>query len=1208
MTRKFRVIRLMTIDDSGDQADTGTALIVEDGNAKQQLLIRNYRDVEEYEGGTYVLFEDSIYRAKFHTGLKPFDLFDFEDVEGIFAIVPRHSPTMAYVKDELVVGPANDFEDYPIWYAQGAVAAGAFDEADWDHFHPGETLVNGYGYLDPSVADELPEEFKAYRTNIEPQVEWPFATLGPAYDVRLESTLYQDTDCTIHARHEGDPVKGIKPFNTTDTAHRLMYESGTVGRIAYDGNGQRYVTRGKDSVYSYASSANLDDQCYWVASIPRGGVYKLTELDTDFKITVGEQEEVLMTVANLNFARSTTSEAFSEYVLDRASFHYDHSVLTTLAGFFKNCIYAINGVGTIHAHYYDDISEMFMGCTLPGVDLRDWHTHTVKKADRTFMNANVTGLDLHDWELDVCESMEEFLRGSNYNGDASFKLPVVKNINGFFADNDQFNQSLADFEAPQATTAVRFLADCALFDQDLDTLSLPNVRDATGFLEGCLVFNSPIQGIDLTEVVVMDSFLKNCPLFNQSLADQLFPNVVSMRNFLENGVAYNNPLNVMLTPKLEDVSYFLMGCINFNTSIGCLQSCETLTHLTGLLHGCRSFNTAFASETYPNVVNADDMLRDCSSFNQDLDGLEFPKLESAKRFLRGSTTFNGKIEGIHMPNVRDLSEFLLDCRSFNQPIAGFDIASCSNFEFFLQGAQSFNQPFDNWNTHLAYNMNGMLQGCASFEQSLLRLCTTRITQEPTNFATGSQIIDEPIWGLCPKGRLASSDMIAAFDPAVMNSMFVDEAMTKPVTGPGQLIRAMKDLSGNNNHAIMPGYTSPIYEEDADGNPYILIPPNRNFHIASVDQDVQFAAVVPGFGLIEQRHRRHATPGFSYWGISSFTKLGALLIRPNLSSSNLIGGDEVTFAGDNKTELSGLFCSVDLTITDITELDTAHATEMNLAFKDNRSFNSELQWDTSNVTSAYGMFSGAILYNQDFVSQLDLSKVRNLVDFLAGAVDFNQSLDGLNLPEAVNIGSFLQGCVSFNSPLGTWIVPKIDRFDNLLRDCISFNQSIDGLGYDETISASGMLAGCISFNQPVNVLMEKCFYINDFFRGCIAFNQNINTFLAPAAFGTLRVLKDCTAFNNGGVTLDFSLDGLRSRHADMRDFFMNCEALRVDIIGIRTRQGTNLDGFLSGIYAYGGDLSSWCVETIPVEPDRFSEGINEIWKANAALQPKWGEAC
>lgn len=98
-----------------------------------------------------------------------------------------------------------------------------------------------------------------------------------------------------------------------------------------------------------------------------------------------------------------------------------------------------------------------------------------------------------------------------------------------------------------------------------------------------------------------------------------------------------------------------------------------------------------------------------------------------------------------------------------------------------------------------------------------------------------------------------------------------------------------------------------------------------------------------------------------------------------------------------------------------------------------SFNFNIShWDTSNVTSMSGLFSGAYSFNQD-ISDWDVSNVTNMISMFNNARAFNIDISKWNVANVTTMGHMFYYANSFNQDLSGWCVENISskeiNFDN-----------------------------------------------------------------------------------------------------------------------------------------------------------------------------------
>jgi len=69
-------------------------------------------------------------------------------------------------------------------------------------------------------------------------------------------------------------------------------------------------------------------------------------------------------------------------------------------------------------------------------------------------------------------------------------------------------------------------------------------------------------------------------------------------------------------------------------------------------------------------------------------------------------------------------------------------------EAMFNNASSFTSTLDQWNVTLVTSMDYLFEGAANFTSNLTDWCVGKISTEPRDFATGSQVAESafPDWG------------------------------------------------------------------------------------------------------------------------------------------------------------------------------------------------------------------------------------------------------------------------------------------------------------------------------------------------------------------------------------------------------------------------------------------------------------------------------
>lgn len=167
-------------------------------------------------------------------------------------------------------------------------------------------------------------------------------------------------------------------------------------------------------------------------------------------------------------------------------------------------------------------------------------------------------------------------------------------------------------------------------------------------------------------------------------------------------------------------------------------------------------------------------------------------------------------------------------------------------------------------------------------------------------------------------------------------------------------------------------------------------------------------------------------------------------------------------------------------------------------------NSKLaEWDVSNITNFFRIFSGCSVFNTNI-----------------NAWDVSSALGGINLGDGLH--AFFQDCVLYNQPLNLWNVSGCREFNRMFYGATSFNQDISMWDTSSALDMKGMFEDAIAFNQPIGVWdTSSALDMKEMFKNATAFNQDIGS------------------WNVGGVT-DF--DGFMAGKTDLNYSTANMDSI------------------------------------------------------------------
>jgi len=163
-------------------------------------------------------------------------------------------------------------------------------------------------------------------------------------------------------------------------------------------------------------------------------------------------------------------------------------------------------------------------------------------------------------------------------------------------------------------------------------------------------------------------------------------------------------------------------------------------------------------------------------------------------------------------------------------------------------------------------------------------------------------------------------------------------------------------------------------------------------------------------------------------------------------------------------------------------------------------------------------------------------------------DFNQNISSWDVSNVTTLNSMFYSAYDFNQPIDGWDVGNVTDMEYTFFQAYSFNQPLNSWSVINVSDMTNMFGGTISFNQPLESWdVSQVTNMGFMFYGS-SFNQPLNNWDVSQVTKMRYMFYEATSFNQ--------------------------------------------------------DISMWCVEQIPVEPQGFAD--------NSALQddffPNWGAEC
>ena len=459
------------------------------------------------------------------------------------------------------------------------------------------------------------------------------------------------------------------------------------------------------------------------------------------------------------------------------------------------------------------------------------------------------------------------------------------------------------------------------------------------------------------------------------------------------------------------------------------------------------------------------------------------------------------------------------------------------------GDSLFNHPLDSFKIDAVTNMEGMLQGCGMSCENLSVTLDSWKTQatalNKNNINLGTLNADQyynqtgqaAITALQTRGWTITGGTYAA-DCLTPKSWFVTVwDLTKPTnrTNHNPASTISFGVSGSNYK---------IYWEDVN---------NPSTHDT---------LTVPGSSFVS-RFYLTVPAGTTKVRIKAYKGRGSLNSLRNMcfdDPERLIAVEQWGTAQWSSFEYAFHLCkNMDVTATDRPNL-TACTSLGGMFHKCTSLVNANgsiSSWNTENITTMLGMFSGATSFNQPL--NWNTENVTDMAEMFEGATSFNQPLNW-NTEKVTTMQAMFAEATSFNQPLN-FNTQNVTRLGSMFSKATSFNQPLD-FNTQNVIYMNFMFEGATSFNQPINWNIPNVISMEFMFSGATSFNRPFGSTFTSSMSNTQdmgRMFEGATSFDQS--LNDFKIDAVYSMYNMLKGSGISCENLSTTLDSWATQATT-----------------------------------------------------
>ncbi|SMG54307.1 surface protein, partial [Marivirga sericea] len=678
----------------------------------------------------------------------------------------------------------------------------------------------------------------------------------------------------------------------------------------------------------------------------------------------------------------------------------------------------------------------------------------------------------------------------------------------------------------------------------------------------------------------------------------------------------------------------------------------------GMFVGALAFNSDISEWTPIAATNMSAMFKEAEQFNQNLTNWDVSQVTDFSEMFRainGVSSFNGDLANWPVTSGTDFSDMFRDAIDFNQDLSLWVTSSAENMENMFYQAISFNQNIESWNVDNVTNMEGMFRFASDFNQDLSSWNVTQVGNMANMFDNTDLSICNynnilAAWSglssLQGNVTLGASGIQYSKEAEIERQVLIDTwswEILDDGDGSISIDAQINDLAVD----ITPsGGTTPysfnwVGPSGFNSTNNDIVAPESGTYTLTIDDFGNCTSLTEEFIL-----RESSTAFITTWQTDNpgSTNDNQIQIPTDLTTNSfdvyweeignvdnngleqdLTGDPIITFPdpGNYRIEIIGNFPRIYFNnsgdkdkILSIEQWGNISWNSMQNAFAGciNLTSSAADSPDLTGVTSLQGMFSNTSNFNSD-ISNWDVGRVNIFTDMFLSASAFDNGGVALDwttvgqspLVSTISMSTMFSGASNFNQDVSAWDVSKVRTFQRMFLAADAFDNG--GVALDWT-----------TLGQSTNV---NTISIDRMFSGATIFNQDVSAWDVSKVNSFLGMFESATAFDNGGVALDWTTVGQSPNVSTVRMNFMfnGAENFNQDVsawdvskvdnfvamfvsasafdnggvaldwttLGQSPNVSTiSMNAMFSGASAFNQDVSSWTVEKVENMSSMFSE--------------------
>ncbi|MBW8243513.1 BspA family leucine-rich repeat surface protein [Muricauda oceani] len=425
--------------------------------------------------------------------------------------------------------------------------------------------------------------------------------------------------------------------------------------------------------------------------------------------------------------------------------------------------------------------------------------------------------------------------------------------------------------------------------------------------------------------------------------------------------------------------------------------------------------------------------------------------------------------------------------SFNGSIGEWDVTGKRDFYGMFEDAESFNQDLSNWNVQEMENMTNLFKGSGlsntNYDKILIgwsQLPSLKSGVQlgaPDNYYCSAAderqyLIDTYGWVIDDAGANETCFFVTTWktdNPGIS----ADNQITIP-THPDETYNytvawgdgtSDENITGDITHTYA---TAGTYQVSISGKF-----PRIYFNYFPEDEAKDYEKLI----------------SVSQWGDLQWSSMADAFAR--CTNLDVVATDVPDLS--NVEDMGYMFraCSSLVGKPNFSDWDVSGVTTMFGVFLDAPLFNQDIGgWDVSNVTDLGAMFLGASSFNQD-ISSWDVSNVTRMVNMFSGASSFNQDIGLWDVSSVDDMAYMFRSANSFDRYIGSWNVSNVNRMEGMFMGNRVFNQNISSWDVSNVSSMAVMFLWTDRFNQDISSWdVSSVTDMDSMFQEAVAFDQDL----------------------------------------------------------------------------------------------------------------------